>query len=1371
MVKKDARLRKNISLFVAVVAALTTFLLTRDPASKTGAQTVPVTSAATPAPTSHSEAVRAAETESVREPASASAAPRLVYRFETPVATGKPAAIPARFSTPSAAETVIRSARLAELIDGSLAALRQGDTISLPLPGNRFAAGRINVVQREADGQVVVGGELTGDVKGSFTLGEDDSRLSGMILPTEGLTGYEIETGRDGAAYLLEKNKGSIVCLELPMVVASRVALRDAQAGAVAESAPVQETTSLVSAAAAAEYSLSSRPTATAVAYLDFDGETVTDAGWNNGNVINASSSGLTPAQITEVWQRVAEDYRPFNIDVTTDRSRYDNAPAGSRIRCIITRSHEWYGSAGGVAYIGSWSAAGSGGMSSTVPCWAFVVMLANNPRYIAEAASHEIGHTLGLSHDGVNTSSGSFLTEYYSGHGTGATSWAPIMGSGYYNSVVQWSNGEYNNNGKVGNNTENDLAIISDARNRAGYMTDDAGNTRATAAALRFNGSAVSTVGLIERSGDADVYSFTTSGGAVSFALAQEFSGRTGQANLDARATLYDASGNVLGESDPAGSLYPTLSTTVGAGTYYLAITGVGEGAVPGTGYTNYGSLGRYEITGSVVSSGPQAPSITSAASGSAVRGSAFSHQITASNSPTSYGASGLVSGLSINSATGLISGTVSTSVSAGVYTFGLTATNATGSGTQNFSLTITNPIPPAPAITSVSTGSGVTGSAFTHQITASNSPTSYAASGLPSGLSINTSTGLISGTLSSGLSAGVYSITLSATNAGGTGSQTFALTLTKPVPSAPVISSANTGSGIAGSSFSHQITASNSPTSYAASTLPSGLSINTSTGRISGTLSSGLSAGAYSITLSATNAGGTGSQTFTLTVTRPLPPAPVISSSASGSGVAGSAFSHQITASNSPTAYAASSLPAGLSIHASTGLISGTLSSSLSAGAYSITLSATNAGGTAYQTFTLTVTRPLPPAPAITSVSAGTGTAGSVFSHQITAGNNPVSYAASNLPTGLNINTSTGVVSGVLSSDLAAGVYSFTLSATNAGGTGSQTFTLTVSRPLPSAPSITSPGSTSGVAGSAFSFQITATNSPTSFTAAGLPAGLSINTNTGLISGTIQLSVAPRTYVATLAVKNAGGTSVQWLSIVITSPVPQTPAPVITSASSARVAIGVAFSHQVVASNSPDSYEATGLPAGISIDTTTGLISGATSTMLPAGVYPVTVKATNAGGSATQVLSLDIKSAYAAWAQDRQIEDINTTSLADPDGDGLGNLIEYAFDRSPSSAESSPIAEVNVVTAADGTPCLEITFDRPANRPDLIYTVEVSSDMKNWSLGHSYGAHVVNSSGLATQEIAPPVELQSGAERIRVRDIGGSGNQRFIRVKVTSL
>ena len=179
----------------------------------------------------------------------------------------------------------------------------------------------------------------------------------------------------------------------------------------------------------------------------------------------------------------------------------------------------------------------------------------------------------------------------------------------------------------------------------------------------------------------------------------------------------------------------------------------------------------------------------------------------------------------------------------------------------------------------------SGSVGSAFSYQITATNSPTSYSATGLPAGLSVNTPTGLISGTPTA---AGTSTVTVGATNGnpgsvlgGGTGTAT--LTLTISAGGAPVISSATSASGTVGTPFSYQIAATNSPTSYSATGLPACLSVNTANGLISGTPTS---AATSTVTLAATNAAGTGNSTLSLTIALG---APVVTSATSASGTVG--------------------------------------------------------------------------------------------------------------------------------------------------------------------------------------------------------------------------------------------------------------------------------------------------------------------------------------------------------------------------------------------------------------------------------------------------------------------------------------------------
>lgn len=324
--------------------------------------------------------------------------------------------------------------------------------------------------------------------------------------------------------------------------------------------------------------------------------------------------------------------------------------------------------------------------------------------------------------------------------------------------------------------------------------------------------------------------------------------------------------------------------------------------------------------------------PAITSLTTATATVGVPFAFAPVASNDPSSFSVTGLSNGLTYDASTGLIYGTPTAT---GTVVSTIRATNAIGSRTANLTITVgSNPsaiVPPA--ITSATSLKATTGSAFSYTITASNSPTSFSATGLPAGLSINTSTGVISGTSSD---ANLYVVKLGATNSGGTGYRTLTIVTQAATLPAPVITSAWYSTPSMNMFFYHSIEATNSPTSYSATGLPPGLSLNTTTGIITGVPTA---VGVYTATLGATNAGGTGTQVFTVTVGEAHPDNPAITSAATATGAVGVAFSYTITATNSPTYFSAGPMPGGLSLDEATGVISGTPTS---AGVYSVILGA---------------------------------------------------------------------------------------------------------------------------------------------------------------------------------------------------------------------------------------------------------------------------------------------------------------------------------------------------------------------------------------------------------------------------------------------
>jgi hypothetical protein len=325
------------------------------------------------------------------------------------------------------------------------------------------------------------------------------------------------------------------------------------------------------------------------VLFLDFDGDIVSDPNWANGRTIDAPRARLNSRQITKVHERVAGDYASFAIDITTNPSRYANAAVGNRMRCIITRNDAAAPRAGGVAYVGSFAEAGTGDFTNDIPCWVFID---RNVDSCAEAISHELGHTLGLSHDGRDFPSGRHQ-EYYPGQGRGRTGWAPIMGVSYYKRLSQWSKGEYKNP----SNTEDDIDIISGSANGFGFVPDEAGNTIGSAANLENIGLIVDQHAVIRNASDVDVFRLVTNGGRA--ALRAVSDGHEG--NIDLQLEVLDSGGNVIEESNPRNAITAQLRKNLAAGTYYVRVFGVGKGNPLRTGYTDYGSIGAYKIVGKI--------------------------------------------------------------------------------------------------------------------------------------------------------------------------------------------------------------------------------------------------------------------------------------------------------------------------------------------------------------------------------------------------------------------------------------------------------------------------------------------------------------------------------------------------------------------------------------------------------------------------------------------------------------------------------------------------------------------------------------------------------------------------------------------------
>jgi hypothetical protein len=332
---------------------------------------------------------------------------------------------------------------------------------------------------------------------------------------------------------------------------------------------------------------LQSFPEAKAVVYLDFDGfyryiPHIVIKPNDGSNIINAPASNYEDADIREIWEVVSEDFRPFNINITTDSMVFENAPKHLRVRVVIS------------PYCNQLNACASAGVAGVLisntsdePIYAWSSEFFRiDPVEIGGVISHEIGHSFGLSHDGKNQSG------YYFGH----NGWTPIMGTGFlFNQLAQWSLGEYDG----ATNQEDDLNLIAHPRFGVGFRNDDHGNEFEMATALKTNIQGILTNennGVITKPTDVDYFYFETSGGMINISIQPNDI----HPNLDIQVRLFNQNHQLINTYNPSNSLGVNIATSLSAGIYYLEIDGVGKGTV-NNGYSDYGSLGYFSVSGTI--------------------------------------------------------------------------------------------------------------------------------------------------------------------------------------------------------------------------------------------------------------------------------------------------------------------------------------------------------------------------------------------------------------------------------------------------------------------------------------------------------------------------------------------------------------------------------------------------------------------------------------------------------------------------------------------------------------------------------------------------------------------------------------------------
>ncbi len=444
------------------------------------------------------------------------------------------------------------------------------NTFILTAPSGEKILGTVNL-KTTVDGIINIGGSA--GINGSFTMSVDVfQNVTGLYTSVKDKKAFKYYTDEVGNVIVKEVDINTVLCIDFKKAPESSDNTTTNERGITA--IPI----------------FNSKPGSKYVIYIDLDGEVSTTPGWNNGNTINAAARTWTNANVQEMWEVTSQDYFTWDVNVTTDRAVFDAADPCKRKMAIVTSTTTAAPGSGGVAYVGSF------GNCKGEPCWVFN----NGAKVAGETISHEVGHTVGLSHDG-----GTANANYYSGH----NSWAPIMGSAYgANDVGQWSLGEYSG----ATNQEDDIKIIG-TTNGFGQKPDDAGNTTGTAATLvvESSGTVMNTKnkGLINSRTDLDVYKFTTgSAGNVSltvspYNLSPDI---TKHPDLNVSLRLLNSSGTAISTAAPTGTSFASMAATItanslAAGTYYLEIDGVGDGANASVGYSDYASMGTYYIAGSV--------------------------------------------------------------------------------------------------------------------------------------------------------------------------------------------------------------------------------------------------------------------------------------------------------------------------------------------------------------------------------------------------------------------------------------------------------------------------------------------------------------------------------------------------------------------------------------------------------------------------------------------------------------------------------------------------------------------------------------------------------------------------------------------------
>ena len=491
-------------------------------------------------------------------------------------------------------------------------------------------------------------------------------------------------------------------------------------------------------------------------------------------------------------------------------------------------------------------------------------------------------------------------------------------------------------------------------------------------------------------------------------------------------------------------------------------------------------------------------------------VAGSGGTAPLTYSISPA------LPSGISINAASGAISGTPEVASSAATYTVTVTDTNGiTGSAT--FSLAIDGPLvatgsPVATALTQGHAASftPVTGSGGTAPLNYNISPA------LPSGLTLTSSSGLITGMPTGTIPAVSYTVTVTDANSA-TATASFTLAVNATLTTTAVQPATILTQSHAASFTPVTTVGGTTPLTYSVSpALPSGLSLNSASGTIIGTPTGTSSAATYTVTVTDAN-GATATAAFSLTINRAVAATVAQASTTLTQNRAATPFT-PVTGSGgtSSLSYGVTpALPSGLTLNAASGTIAGTPTGTSSAATYTVTITDANSA-TATAIFSLTINSALTATSAIPSTLLPVNVNASPFTPvTIAGGTTPLTYRVTpTLPVGLSLNTSSGAISGTPTSVSMAATYTMSILDAN-GATAAANFTLQVGQLQPailwSQPGPISYGTALGsILGAVAQSDSTTVAGSYAYTVTGSAAGsIAVTSATLLPAGTYTLGV----------------------------------------------------------------------------------------------------------------------------------------------------------------------------------------------------------------------------------------------------------------------